>query len=133
MSPWDYYIAMRHKSWNELTEYEQERITLAAYLICQEIGTSTTIFEVENFLRIHLPEIPQFPPPRGGVLCGFIEWQSRKPGNDSQITPAIGNRLSNSVCEKSMVVTSKPFACMLLRTFRKVFSSHNTHKKHNNG
>ena len=75
VSPWDYYISLRHKSWNELSEYEKKRIVLAAHLILDECGTYSTLSELEEFLQIHLPEIPNPWPGGDGVLGGFRGWQ----------------------------------------------------------
>lgn len=77
ISPWDYYLSLRHKPWNELSAYEQNRIVLAAYLILDECGTVTTESEVEEFLRLHLPEQPNIWDGET-VLHGFREWQSSK-------------------------------------------------------
>ena len=75
MSPWDYYISLRHRSWKELSEYEKRRMVLAAHLILDEIGTFSILSEVEEFLKIHLPEITESWPGRDGILGGFKEWQ----------------------------------------------------------
>lgn len=75
MSPWDYYISLRHKSWKELSEYEKRRMVLATHLILDEIGTFSILSEVEEFLKYHLPEIPESWSDGDGVLGGFREWQ----------------------------------------------------------
>lgn len=75
MSPWDYYTSLRHKSWDELSGYEKERIVLAANLILEECGTHSTLSELKEFLQTHLPEIPKPYPGGDGVLGGFREWQ----------------------------------------------------------
>lgn len=75
MSPWDYYISLRHKSWKELSEYEKRRIVLAAHLILDDCGTLSTLSELEVFLKIHLPEMPESWSGGDGVLGGFREWQ----------------------------------------------------------
>lgn len=77
MSPWDYYISLRHRSWNELSEYEKKRMVLAAHLILDDCGILSTLSELEVFLKIHLPEtLPSFSGDNG-VLAGFKEWQKR--------------------------------------------------------
>lgn len=77
MSPWDYYISLKYKRWDELSAYEQKRIVLAAYLILCDIGILATKSEVEEFLQSHLPE--QSDPFCGRTtLRGFWEWQSSK-------------------------------------------------------
>lgn len=75
MSPWDYYISLRHKSWKELSEYEKRRMVLAAHLILDDCGTLSTLSELEDFLKSHLPEIPESWSGGDGVLGGFREWQ----------------------------------------------------------
>lgn len=75
MSPWDYYISLRHKSWEELSEYEKERMVLAAHLILDDCGTLSTLSELEVFLKIHLPEITEPEFDGDGVLGGFREWK----------------------------------------------------------
>lgn len=75
MSPWDYYTSLRHKSWNELSEHQKERMVLAAHIILDECGTLSTLSELEGFLKNHLPEVPDPWPGGDGVLGGFIEWQ----------------------------------------------------------
>lgn len=77
MSPWDYYISLRHKSWEELSEYEKRRMVLAAHLILDDCGTLSTLSELEVFLKIHLPEIPSSFSNDDGILAGFIEWQKQ--------------------------------------------------------
>lgn len=77
MSPWDYYISLRDKSWEELSEYEKRRMVLAAHLILDDCGTLSTLSELEVFLKIHLPEIPPSFPGDNGVLAGFREWQKQ--------------------------------------------------------
>lgn len=74
ISPWDYYISLRHKSWNELSEYEKRRMVLAAHLILDDCGTLSRLSELEAFLKIHLPETPNHLG-GDGVLGGFREWQ----------------------------------------------------------
>lgn len=78
MSPWDYYISLKHKSWNELTEYEKERMVLAAHLILDDCGTLSTLEELKEFLQIYLPDRPEPYPGGDGVLGGFREWQKNK-------------------------------------------------------
>ena len=78
MSPWDYYNSLRHKSWNELSEYEKERIVLAANLILDECGTHSTLSELKEFLQIHLPDTSIPCAAEDGALCGFREWQKNK-------------------------------------------------------
>lgn len=75
ISPWDYYKSLRHKSWDELSEYEKDRMVLAAHLILDECGTLSTLSELEGFLKNHLPEVPDPWPGGDGVLGEFIEWQ----------------------------------------------------------
>lgn len=75
MSPWDYYTSLRHKSWNELSEYEKGRMVLVAHLILDEIGTFSILSEVEEFLKHQLPENPESWSVGDGVLGGFREWQ----------------------------------------------------------
>lgn len=75
MSPWVYYTSLRHKSWNELSEYEKGRMVLAAHLILEEYRIPSTLSELEEFLQIHLPEKPKPYPDGEGVLGGFREWQ----------------------------------------------------------
>lgn len=75
MSPWDYYTSLKHKHWNELSEYEKERIVLAANLILEECGTHSTLSELKEFLQTHLPEIPKPYPEGDSILGGFREWQ----------------------------------------------------------
>lgn len=72
ISPWDYYLSLRHKSWTELSEYEKEKMVLAAHLILDDCGTISAFSELEAFLKIHLREISSF---GEGVLGGFREWQ----------------------------------------------------------
>lgn len=78
MSPWDYYTSLRHKSWDELSGYEKERIVLAANLILEECGTHSTLSELKEFLQTHLPEIPKPYPGGDGVLGRFREWQKER-------------------------------------------------------
>ena len=75
LSPWDYYYSLRHKSWNELSEYEKERMIFAVHLILDECGTLSNLSETEAFLKIHLPETPNPYPGGDRVLGGFIERQ----------------------------------------------------------
>ena len=75
MTPWDYYISLRHKSWSQLSAYEKERMVLAAHMILDDIGTFSILSEVEEFLKIHLPEITELWPAGEGILGGFKEWQ----------------------------------------------------------
>lgn len=76
ISPWDYYLSLRHKSWNELSEYEKEKMVLAAYLILDDCGIFSAFSELEAFLKIHLPEMSSYPYHfEEGVLGGFREWQ----------------------------------------------------------
>lgn len=73
-SYWDYYMRLRNRHWSELSEYEQERIVLAAHLILDDTGILSTLLEVKEFLKFHLPE--QVNLLCDGVLGGFIEWQN---------------------------------------------------------
>lgn len=84
MSPWDYWIAMRSKSWDELTEYEQERITLAAHLILCDVGAVSEIPELREYLRSNLPVIPALgSTPYDVGLSGFYTWRLNN-CNDTQ-------------------------------------------------
>lgn len=76
MSPWDYYTSLRHKSWNELSIHQKERMVLAAHIILDECGTLSTLSELGEFKKNHLPEVPDPWPGNDGVLGGFIEWQN---------------------------------------------------------
>lgn len=76
MSPCDYYISLRHKSWNELSEYEKGRMVLAAHIILDKCGTLSTLSELEKFLQTHLPDIPKPYPGGYSVLGGFSEWEN---------------------------------------------------------
>lgn len=67
VSPWDYYTSLKHKSWDELSEYEKRRMVLAAHIILDECVTLFTLSELEEFLQGHLPEIPKFYPDGDGV------------------------------------------------------------------
>ena len=61
--------------WYEPSEYGKGRIVLAAHIIVNESGRSSTLSELKEFLQTHLPEIPKPYPGGDGVLGGFIEWQ----------------------------------------------------------
>lgn len=76
--PWDYYTSLRHKSWDELSEYEKERIVVAAHLILDDCGTISTLSELKEFLQIHLPEVPKPYPGGDGLLDGFRELQKER-------------------------------------------------------
>lgn len=78
MSPWDYYTSMSHKSWDELSEYEKERMILAAHLILDDCGIDSTLSETETFLTNRLPDNPKSYPGGDGVLGGFREWQKNR-------------------------------------------------------
>lgn len=78
MSPWDYYTSLRHKSWKELSEYEKRRMVLAVHLILDDCGTLSTLSELEEFLQVHLPDIPEPYPGGDGVLGGYSEWQKNR-------------------------------------------------------
>lgn len=75
-SYWNYYIGLRHKHWSELSEQDKERIVLAAHLILNDIGILSTLSEVKEFLKNHLPE--KVNPWCESVLGGYIEWQSTR-------------------------------------------------------
>lgn len=75
MAPWYYYISLRHKSWSQHSAYEKERMVLAAHMILDDIGTFSILSEVEEFLKINLPEITESWAGRDGILGGFKEWQ----------------------------------------------------------
>ncbi len=78
MSPYDYYTSLRHKSWDGLSEYEKERMILAAHLILDDCGTVSTLSEIETFLTNRLPDNPKSYPGGDGVLGGFREWQKNR-------------------------------------------------------
>lgn len=78
VSPWDYYTSLRYKSWNELSEYEKGRMVLAAYLILEECRTPSTLSEIEEFLKSHLPE-RLLHSGDTGVLRGFKEYHKSNP------------------------------------------------------
>ena len=75
MSPWDYYISLKHKSWDELSEYEKNRMIIAAHLILDDCGTNSTYSEIEEFLKINLPEKSDQRFGGDSALVGFREWQ----------------------------------------------------------
>ena len=78
ISPWDYYNSLRHKSWNELSEYEKDKIVLAAHIILDKGGVLSTLSELKEFLQIYLPDISISYPGEDDVLDGFLEWQNNK-------------------------------------------------------
>lgn len=41
ISPCDYYTSLIHKSWNEVSKYEKQRMAFAGHLILDECGLST--------------------------------------------------------------------------------------------
>lgn len=59
-------------------------MVLAAHLILDDCGTLSTLSELEEFLQLHLPELPNPYPGGDGALGGFREWQHCQK-NDSNV------------------------------------------------